>query len=90
MIKKRKSSFSSHLAQSRRRMEVASLRRRLCEEEGQNRKGEAKKIKEEEEEVMEESEAQRILRKLRKSQAAYVRERMRRGECWVPTQKIPR
>ncbi len=81
MIKKRKSSFSLHLSQSRRRQEVAALRRRLCEEE--TRKGS-------EEEEKEESEAQRILRKLRKSQATYVRERTRRGDCWVPTQKIPR
>ncbi len=32
MVKKRKQSFASHLAQAKRRLEVARLRRKLCEE----------------------------------------------------------
>ncbi len=47
-------------------------------------------MKEEPKEEVAESEAQRILRKLRKSQSLYAKERSRRGECWVPTQRIPR
>jgi len=38
----------------------------------------------------EETADQRICRKLRKSQVAYSKEVGKKGEPWVPTQRIPR
>jgi N12 class adenine-specific DNA methylase len=38
----------------------------------------------------EESADQRILRKLRRSQSTYLKERAKKGEPWIPTQRLPR
>ncbi len=75
-MKARKRSFMAHYIQSGRRFEAIQKRRQ----------GEHEKTKPE----GGENEDERIMRKLAKSQKLYRRERVKKQEPWVPTQKIPR
>ena len=78
VIKKRKATFHSYLLFNRRRAAVIE-------------KEEEEKVKMEEEvKLEEETPRQRILRKLTKSRKSFHRERLRRPEVWVPTQKLSR
>jgi len=75
VLRRRRQSFQLHQQQANRRRLLASAR---LEEAAKSTSS------------SQESADQRILRKLLRSQTSYAKERLKRGEPWVPTQRLPR